>query len=191
MALILEYTGPEPVSVDEAKLAARVDVDDLDDEITSLISAARGQAEDITGRCYREQVQRYELTDWPSVCDALPTYGATACAITFWDGAAWSDPLDAAQYAFAAGGLGDIATILAPVTAWPVLGARIIGARVRIDLTAGPSEGDIVPDQVKTYIKASVSAWLKTPEAQGAGREGVLTPNPLFARLLDGQKLRN
>lgn len=191
MVLILEYTGAEPVSVDEAKLAARVDGTELDTLIESLISSAREAAEDLTGRCYRQQVRRYELPDWPRLCDELSTYAATACAVTYWTGSAWSDPLDASEYAFAPGGLGDIATILAPVTAWPTLGDRIIGARVRIDLTAGPDVDGVVPDSVKTYIKASVSAWLKTPEAQGAGREGVLTPNPLFARLLDGQRLRN
>lgn len=191
MTVIIEYTGEQPVSVDEAKLAARVDGTELDDVIESLIASAREHAEDLTGRCYCEQIRTYELRDWPTVCDELPVNAATACVVTYWDGTRWSDPLDAAQYAFAPGGLGSIATVLAPTTSWPELGTRVIGPRVRIVLTAGPSDPATVPEQVKTFIKASVSAWLATPEAQGAGRNGVLTANPLYDRLLDGQRLRN
>jgi hypothetical protein len=43
-----------------------------------------------------------------------------------------------------------------------------------------------VPDCVKTYIKASVSAWVRNPDAHS---DAPLRPNPLFERLLDGQRL--
>lgn len=184
----LSYTGDEPVTVEEAKLAARVDTDALDAEVEGLITAAREQAEHITGRCYRGQVLREELADWPADTDAIAVHAATACEVRYWTGSAWSAPLNSGFYEYAPGGIGNNATVLAPAagTSWPALAERAVGPRVRIDLTAGPASAAAVPEQVKRYIKAMVSAWIVQPEALVDGR---LQPNPLLARLLDAERL--
>lgn len=177
----------EPVSLAEAKLAARVDGDELDDLINGYIAAAREAAEHITGRCYRPQVLRTELADWPAACDAIAVHQATACVARRWDGTQFAAVAGAA-FVFAPGGIGNNGTVLAPLagTNWPDPADRPVGPRVQIDLTAGPASPADVPEQVKTYIKATVAAWLKTPEAL-AGNS--LAPNPLFERLLDQQRL--
>jgi uncharacterized phiE125 gp8 family phage protein len=182
----------DPVTVAEVKVAARIDTDALDAELASLITSAREQAEHLTGRCYRGQVLRAELADWPADTDALAVHNATASAVRYWTGVDFSaSPLDSSAYVYAPGGIGNNGTVLAPATgtSWPVLADRPVGPRVRIDLTAGPAPGAeaaTVPESVRTVIKAVVSAWVKSPEALS---NGVLTVNPLFERLLDGERL--
>lgn len=190
MATRISYIADsvEPVSPAEAKLAARVDTDALDDAIASLITAAREQAELITGKCYRPQVRRQELSSWPAACDAIDVHAATACEVRYWTSAGWSAPLSSAAYVFAPGGIGGDGTVLAPITgtSWPALADRPVGPHVRIDLTTGPDSAADVPECVKLYIKASVAAWLKNPEALALA---TLVHNPLHARLLDGETL--
>ena len=170
----------EPVTVDEAKLAARVDGTALDAVIPGLISAARQLAEQSTGRQLMEQVWRIELTDWPLAADVLHVHQATAASITYWNGSAWV-ALAGAAYEFAAQ---DGGTVLAPAlgTSWPTLGDKAVGARVRIDLTAGVDEAGEVPQCVRLYIKALVAYWVDNPAAAGpANREAA----PFLRALLD------
>lgn len=178
----------EPVTLAEAKLAARVDGDELDSFIATCIVAARVAAEHITGRCYRQQVLREELRDWPEACQAIAVHDVTECVVKYWNGTGWSDALAGNTYVFAPGGIGSNGTVLAPAagTNWPTLGARSVGARVRIDLTAGPASPADADAQVKLYICANVAAWLKTPEAMASSS---LVVSPMFARLLDMQTL--
>jgi hypothetical protein len=188
MPTLISTTGAEPVSVAEAISAARLDSDagaELTASISGAISAARLQAEHLTGRCYRPQVQRFELDDWPAAGELLPICDPTSVAIAYWSGSAWVDLPTPAGFAWA--GVG-IRTGLAPATgtSWPTLGMRPVGARVRIDISAGPDSPAKVPESVKLYIKAQVSAWQKTPEALASTN---LQPNPLFESLLDGERL--
>lgn len=193
MATFLAYFdgSVEPVTLAEAKTAARVDddvsagVSSLDGAVTVAIAAARAQAELLTGRCYRRQLRRQELADWPSLSDSIDVYAATACAVAYWDGSAFVT-LSGSAYVFAPGGIGNNGTALAPVTDWPTLADRPIGPRVRIDLTAGPASAADVPAQVKQYITAAVSAWLDQPGGLVANN---LQPHPFLERLLDGERL--
>lgn len=188
MPILLSTTGAEPVSVAEAISAARLDSDagaELTASISGAITAARLQAEHLTGRCYRPQVQRFELADWPASGELLPVCDPTAVAISYWSGSAWVDLATPAAFAWAPVG---IRTGVAPAlgTSWPTLGARAIGARVRIDISAGPVSPAAVSECVKLYIKACVASWVANGEAMSAK---TLEPNPLHACLLDGEKL--
>lgn len=175
----------EPVTVAEAKLAARIDdAVRFDAMLPSLIAAARQVAEQEIGRQIMSQVWRIELADWPTATDELQVYQATAAAVSYWDGSAWI-ALSGAAYMFGALGAG---TALAPVTgsSWPVLGARPVGPRVRIDLTAGAATAAEVPDCVKLYIKAMVSFWLDNASAVTPDN---LRPAPFLRGLLDPVRL--
>ena len=191
MGTVISTTGAEPVALEEAKLAARVDNDlgdasSLDGLIAGLITSAREQAEHLTGRTYREQVIRFELCDWPTVGNVLAVNAASSGEVTYWDGSDWVD-LDDADVVVAPseGGNG---TVVVPAlgATWPDLVQVAAGPRVRIDLTAGPADPEGVPESVKLYIKAQVGAWLKTPEAIAGG---TLTRHPLFDRLLDRERI--
>lgn len=187
MPTLQNTSGLEPVSVAEAIVAARLDSDagaELTASISGAITAARRQAEHLTGRCYRPQVLRFELDDWPAADELLPVCEPTGAVISYWSGSDWLD-LGAPAYAWSPVG---IRTGVAPATgtSWPVLGSRPVGARVRIDISAGPANPSAVSDCVKLYIKAQAASWVINPEAMSAK---TMEPNPLFASLLDGEKL--
>ena len=170
----------EPVTVAEAKLAARLgDSTAFDALLPGLIAAARQQAEQETGRQLMTQTWRTELASWPAVTDVIPVYQATAAAASYWTGSVWAT-LSGGAYAFAAVGNG---TALAPAlgTSWPSLGDKAVGARVRIDLTAGVASANDVPECAKLYIKACVAHAIDNPSQ----------PNPprSLASLLDSIRL--
>ena len=174
----------EPVTLAEAKLAARIDYDAFDAMVPGLITAARQLAEQETGWRFIAQTWRTELMDWPAATDVLPVHQATAATITYWDGSAW-DSLSSAAYAF---GDQDNGTALAPATgsSWPTLGDKPVGSRVRIDLTAGAADAAAVPECVKLYIKALVAWWVENPSA---GAPDNLQEAPFLRALLDPVRL--
>ena len=175
----------EPVTLDEAKTAARYSEDGLDDLITGVIAAARKQAEHITQRVYRRRTFAFELDEWPEEGYRVPVFEPDVCTISYFnESRAWQD-MSSGAFEFAAIGSGaEIAPALD--TTWPALGRRAVGARVRVTFTAGPVSRDDVDEQVKLYIKASVSAWINNPDAVQAK---ALTLSPLFEHLLDEQKV--
>lgn len=176
----------EPVTLAEAKTAARLELSDvgMDSLIEGLITMAREQAEQITGRLYRDTTERVELTDWPASTDVLYVAEPRAVAITYWDGAAWAS-LNGSAFEWAGQGAG---TVIAPAVggSWPALGERAVGARVRVDITAGPTSASQVAESVKLYIKALVSVWINNPDA---AQRGAMQTNPMFDRLLDRERL--
>ena len=183
---LLTPPAAEPVELDDAKTALRIDHDAFDVLLPGLIASARQVAEQETGRAFVAQTWRAELADWPAATDVLAVYRPSGCAITYWDGAAWA-VLSGAAYVYAPSGRG---TVLAPAlgTAWPALGDVAIGPRVRIDLTAGvaPVDAATAPDCIKTFITALVGQMIQAPDLTSLQ---AMQASPLLARLLDSQRL--
>lgn len=178
-------TSAEPVSTGEAKLACRLD-DALDVHLPGLLSAAREQAEQITGRAYRAKVLREELEDWPTEPLALPAYQAEAVAISYRSAAspdAWTPLAGTVSRWYALGAQTVIR--LADGQTWPDLATEDYGTRVRIDVTV-PAASPF-PESVRSYILAHVAGWVDAP---GALIDGRLQANPHHERLLDGERTR-
>lgn len=174
----------EPVTVDEAKDAARFYGDELDAFIAGAISAARAEAEQITGRVYRRRVFSFKLPGWPVPGHRLAVYEPDLCEISYWGASGWQQ-LSASAFEFEGIGSGaEIAPALGG--SWPALATKALGARVKVDFTAGPMDRTEVDDAVKLYIKAQVAAWLNNPEALVAGD---LKASPLLTGLLDAERL--
>ena len=185
-AAVTQPTGSdlgEPVTLAEAKLAARIDasITTYDNDVSRAITAARLMAEQKTGRDFVRKTRRVTLKDWPAATDVLHVYEPVDVAISWWDGTAWQ-ALDASAYAYWAE---DAGTCIAPAigASWPTLRQVAGGARVRIDITAGPADPRAAtPADVKLYIAAMVSHWHDNPGAMVAGNA---SPNPFIERLLD------
>ena len=65
LSLVTAADG-EPVSLEEAKLHLRVDIDTDDDAIMGYIAAARAYLEEITGRSFVSQTWDYTIdNEWP------------------------------------------------------------------------------------------------------------------------------
>lgn len=174
----------EPVSLAEAKLAARIDGAEYDQALPGLIAGARAQAEQECRRAWPLQVWRNEMEDWPAADLVLPFYRPSAAAITYWDGSTWAT-LAGSQYVLWANGRG---ASIAPAVgvSWPLLPTVAAGPRVRVDLTVGESTASTVPEGVKTYIKALVALWVRTPEA---ATTQALQANPYLGALLDPHRV--
>ena len=183
---LLTPPAAEPVEIDDVKLALRIDGDEFDLLLPGLIAAARQVAEQETRRAFIAQTWRAELDDWPAADEAIAVHRPTACAVTYWDGAAWV-ALAGSAYVYAPAMRG---TVLAPQldTTWPALGDIAIGPRVRIDLTAGaaPASADTVPECVRTYITALVGQVIQSPALTASQ---AAQAHPLLARLIDSQRL--
>lgn len=180
----------EPVTVSEARLACRIDGSVLDSDLALSIEQARQAAEHITGRFYRRQVRRVELSGWPAERFLLlDLHQPVAVAIAIRSSAEPEDwtAVDAGVFWWSARGLQTHIQLRAAQPTWPELASEETGLRVRLDVTVGPGEDDLVPAAVRRYILATCAAWFAQPEAQRIG--SGISANPLFERLLDGERL--
>lgn len=178
-------TSTEPVTIAEAKAAARIsDTSAFDDMIPGLITAARQLAEQETGRELVRKTRRSAFSDWPAADLVLPVYAAESVVISYWGASGWTS-LDGAAFAFYELGTG---TGIAPAvgTSWPALSTVAGGPRVRVDVTAGPADPTSADACVKLYIKALVAWWIDNPSAVVAGS---LQPAPFLRNLLDPARL--
>lgn len=186
---LLSYsaTSSEPVSVDEAREACRIDDAIMDRQIAIQIAAAREQAEGTTGRFYRTQTWREELTDWPaSAAISLKLWNPTAVVLRYRSAASpdvWT-VLSASAYRWSAIGPNTSISVTSG-TSWPTLATDDYGARVQIDVTVSPDRADQAPDCVQAYILASVAAWVTNPEGLMPAN---MATNPLYSRLLDSER---
>ena len=181
--LLLTPPTVQPVSIDEAATALRIDDHRFDTRLPASLGAARALAEQETGRLFMTQTWRTEMDTWPAASDILRVHRATAAAISYWDGSTWAT-LSPAEYVVAPNGNG---TSVAPAigSSWPALGDVALGPRVRIDLTAGTADASNVPEGVKHYIIALTGQLIQSPDlsAASAGQ------HPLLARLLHPWRL--
>jgi uncharacterized phiE125 gp8 family phage protein len=178
--------GPaiEPVTLAEAKLAARVDGTEFDSMIPALITTARRNAE--------QQLNRSIITQtWERVLDAFPddeielgwptVQGISS--LSYFNTFGISVNLDPAAYVL------DVETMPGWVLpadgySWPDTYDTINAVRVRF-LAGYGSEASYVPEEIKTYIKAHVALWLRQVEAAS---DKPLTPVPFFEGLLDRER---
>lgn len=170
----------EPVTLAEAKLAARISGTAFDALLPGLITAARQLAEQHTERRFMQQVVRFELEEWPLASDVFALYRPESIAVSYWDGSAFVSLADGGAVA----GIVDGGFVVVPAlnTTWPDLGEVAAGARVRMDVTVGTTEAAEVEECVKLFIKALVGYWISNPEAANRVDQ---RPAPFLMSLLD------
>jgi uncharacterized phiE125 gp8 family phage protein len=175
----------EPVTVADAKLAARLDGDHWDAIVAPAIAAARQVAEHQTGQRFMQQTWRTELAAWPTVADMLPYYTPTSVAVSYWATTNEWVTLPPNQYVWAAINEG---TALAPALGldWPALGDVALGPRVRVDVTLGATAEEHVPPAAATFIKALVSVMVADPSLTAMA---ALDSSVYLPRILDPVRL--
>lgn len=174
MALSL-VTAPtaEPVSVPEAKVAARIDIDTDDDYIAALLIAARQHLDGPDGWLGRALM----LSTWDLKLDAFPSVlrlplapVASVTSITYLDTAGVSQTLSSALY------VTDLVTEPARLTplfggVWPSTYRQVNAVTVRFVagyyhlvaavVTGSPAD---VPEPIRMAIKALVAHWYEHRE---------------------------
>jgi uncharacterized phiE125 gp8 family phage protein len=173
----------EPVSLAEAKLHLRVDVDDDDALIGSLISAARQAAETLTGR-------QMITARWKLVLDAFPCHAIllakcpvqSVVNIQYLDMNGMSQTLPLIDYV--------VDTSCEPARITPVFGKTWpptlpqIGA-VTITFDAGFGAASAVPEGIKSWIKLRVGSLYAHREEMSILMRGRIDPLPFVDGLLD------
>lgn len=147
--------GPEPVTVEEVKVSARIDPDitELDGQIATLIQSTRLTAEHECERIFTPRTERLGFTDWPM--DALPLAPITELVgVDAFDGVGWLS-VDGFELALDAQGRARLAFA---GDALPLLPDES-GELVRVTVNVG------CPENVRAYIIAMVCHQLIAPTA--------------------------
>lgn len=165
---LLTPPNAEPVSVDDAKAAARLVGSHWDAQVAAAIATARAVAEHETGRRFITQAWRHELTDWPATTSLLPEHAPTAVDVSYWAVSGEWLTLPEEGYVWVPTGPGRAWIALAPPLAgsWPALGAVALGPRVRVDVTSGAANAAAAAaayPEACTFIKALVAVMIQDP----------------------------
>lgn len=155
-----------PVDLVLAKVQCRVEHDDDDAFIQSLIGAATRHVERILGRAVMPQVWLLELTAWQDAV-VLPVEPVRSVVVKYNDPAGNEQTLDAATYS---------------LSAWPSMAAEwrfVSGALrpelsnivypVRYTINVGYADADAVPDDLKIAVQMLVGHWYQHREAVASG----------------------
>lgn len=175
-------SGPalEPVTLDEAKLYARVDGTAEDDEINLLITAARELFERETGLVLVRQSWTKSFDAWPSAYKTgrrrvflplRPVLSVTSITVTDGDGNAVS--VSTSDYAL------DVASEPPRVVEvvpghWPVPGAAAAGITIAFDAGYGDTADD-VPAAIRLALLKLVAESYETRQLAGSGDPTAIT----------------
>lgn len=156
-----EEAAFEPVTLEEAKLHARVDIDDDNLLITSMIKAARQHAERKTGRVLRASTWSWGVAPNGPVLQ-VPVAPCSECTSILVDGV----EVNTGLYSFTPSGSGgNEAPLLARLELLPDFP---IGESVTVNLVAGWAE-DNTPDAIKQWMLVRVSTLYGQRESFVAG----------------------
>lgn len=175
------YSAPavEPLSLAEAKQHLRVVASDDDSYVTALITAARLQAEQLTGRQLINATWDLYLDEFPYGCDAVillpksPLVSVTSIVYTATDGT--STTITASDYIVSTSREpGQVS--LAYGAAWPV--ARDVADAVRVRYVAGyGAAGSSVPEPIRQAMKLMIGHWWENREDVVIGTISSEVPN--------------
>lgn len=174
----------EPVSLAEAKTHLRVEHNDDDVLITSLIATARSAAEARTGRALVTQQWRQTLDAWPldGVIELDKPRLISVQAVSYLDSAGVRQTLDPAAYQAVTDTL--VGTVQpAYATAWP--GCRETPGSIRVEYTAGYGNANAVPQPLKAWMLLAIATWYAQREAFVAGVSLAELPRAFWDGLLD------
>jgi uncharacterized phiE125 gp8 family phage protein len=177
----------EPVTLAQAKLHLRVDGTDEDTLITSLIVAARRQAEHELRRALITQTWELTLDDFPAGDIQLPMPAVLSIvSVKYLDSAGAEQTVSSADYSL------DAATspgwvLLADDATWPTPGGGANCVKVRFTAGYGPAAAD-VPANVVAYMLLQIGAMYKHRESFAAGVSVAELPNRFTASLLDSER---
>ncbi len=176
---LVESPAIEPVTLAEAKLFARIDVNDDDDLVNSLITAARKTVEDLTGRALINQTWTAWLDNLP--CSRILNLGkgridsVTSIKAYAEDGS--TETLDSSYYEID----NDSARIgLLGSVVWPIGTRGFMTFAVEYVAGYGSATTD-APDWAKTVVKQLVSHWYEYREASTAESQNQV---PMSTRMI-------
>jgi uncharacterized phiE125 gp8 family phage protein len=180
--IVITAPTEEPVTLAEAKVHCKAtDFTDDDALISSLIIAARQQAEHRTGRSLCTQTLELVLDEFPDGFKLIKPPVSAVVSVKYIDTAGVQQTLNSANYSL---DNNSEPAWLVPAYGleWPLTLA--VPNAVRVRYTAGYGAAAAVPDTAKTWIKVAISTMYSQREGIIDGRFGEV-PRDFFAALLD------
>jgi len=165
------------VSLHLARAAARVDGNDMDDEISLAVRGITEEAEHSTGRAFISQTWRVTMNAFEPAIKLPYAPLQSVVHVKFYDAAGQQQTLDPQDY------IADLESepgyvVPAPGKAWPATGARIHAVEVQYVCGYG-SDDTFVPDAIKSYILARIAEQFAQSNS----------PSPHLCRALDRYKV--
>ena len=174
----------EPVSLTEAKLHSRIDINDDDARITSSIVAARSYCEEHCRRQFINASWRLSLDWFPSSWNYVGAFSRPAfdgtdiilprpqvsaiTSITYYDGSGALQTLAPSTYVLSADD--EPARIaLSPGSTWPATQTARINAAQITYVSGYGADGSFVPQPIKQAILMLVGHWNEQREAVFTG----------------------
>lgn len=158
MGTLTVITAPiqEPITIDEAKSAIRIDTDDDDLLIESFITSARQFAEKFLNRYLMTQTLERSYDNWPGSTIDLDIWPLQSIdSVKYQDTAS---PVTEQTLTVNEDYYADITTIggrVIGIYTWPAAADQPNAVKIRV--TAGYSSAALVPAQIKEGIKAYVA----------------------------------
>ena len=179
-ATLLVAPTIEPWTVAEAKSFLRVEIDDDDAVITSLISAARNHVEALTRRGLLQQSWRIVRDAWPPDGRIKLRIGPLrdVIAARVFDHAGHASAIDTNTFVVdAAAGI-----IAAPCWTLPVPGRDVAGIELDLDIGFGANPTD-VPAVLRHAIRTLVAHWYENRGLTSIGGNVAMLPASVNAMI--------
>ncbi len=152
--------------------------------LSALITAARRQAENLTGRALITQQWTYTLDAFPPAAINLPNPPLISVqSVKYLDSAGTLTTIDAADYTVHTSAL---LGLVAPAygLSWP--SPREVPEAVTIAFTCGHGAAAAVPQEIKQWMLIQIGHWYANREASGVVK---LEPRPFVDSLLDAYRV--
>jgi uncharacterized phiE125 gp8 family phage protein len=179
-ATLLVAPTLEPWSLTEAKSFLRVEHDDDDAIIGSLIAAARNQVEALTRRGLLLQTWRVVLDRWPDDgrirLKMAPLRAVTAARI--YDTMNNASPIDAERFVVDAAA----SVIAAPGWSLPPPARATAGIELDVELGFGPVATD-VPEVLRHAVRTLVAHWYENRGLAAIGASVAMLPGSVSAMI--------
>ncbi|MGP9811894.1 head-tail connector protein [Rhodopseudomonas sp. NSM] len=179
-AILLAGPAVEPWTLAELKTFLRVDHDDDDPVIASLLAAARSQIEAMTRRALLAQSWRITRDAWPRdgriALRIGPLQALSAARVFDADGTAHE--VDLARFVIdAASG-----TIAAPFGSLPQPGRSVAGIALDVELGYGTQASD-VPELLRHAVRTLVAHWYDNRGMAAIGGSVAILPGSVAAMI--------
>lgn len=179
-AILLVPPATEPWTVADAKNFLRVEHDEDDALIASLIASARGQVEALTRRGLITQTWRLVLDRWPPdgrIAPRLaPLRGVTAARI--FDAAGNATAIDEERFVVEAAAN----VIAAPGWSLPLPGRDVAGIELDVTVGFGDTAAD-VPDVLRHAVRTLVAHWYDNRGLVAIGASVAMLPGSVSAMI--------
>lgn len=152
--------------------------------LAALITAARRQAEDITGRALVTQTWTYRLDEFPVAAIGLPKPPLVSIAsIKYLDVDGVLQTMATDDYEVYTSALLGLVTP-AYGSSWP--NTREVPEAVRVEYTCGYGAAAAVPQEIKQWMLVQIAHWYANREASSVVK---LEPLPFVDALLDAYRI--